>query len=64
MDMTEESPMGSLSLQDMVDTTPYNPQDKYFTSDTMVKILLGAIDDATFSPSGLAQSPSLSEISY
>jgi hypothetical protein len=57
----------SSSFQDMVDTTPYNPHDKYFTSETMVKILLGAIDeglDATFSPSNSSQSPRLSEISY
>ena len=29
--------------QDMVDTTPYNPNDARFTMNTMTKILLGAI---------------------
>jgi len=48
----------------MVDATPYDPTNKYFTSETMVKILLGAIDenlDASF-----IQSPSsnLGEILY
>lgn len=41
----------------MVDTTPYNPNDKYFTIDTMVKILLGAVNEELDS----VISPTLSE---
>lgn len=34
----------NLYLQDMVDTTPCNPDGGKFTVDTVVKILLGSID--------------------
>ncbi|RDB26043.1 hypothetical protein Hypma_006139 [Hypsizygus marmoreus] len=43
-------------IRDMVDTTPYDSNDRQFTSATMVKILLGAIDetlDAAASPQAL-----------
>jgi len=36
----------------MVDTTPYDPQNTTFTSNTMLKILLGAIDE-TMDESGI-----------
>ncbi|KAF9456827.1 hypothetical protein BDZ94DRAFT_1302285 [Collybia nuda] len=36
-------------IRDMVDTTPYNPQHSSFTSETLVKILLGAINQEVIS---------------
>jgi uncharacterized protein YegL len=36
---------GAHGIRDMVDTTPFDPRNTTFTSDTMLKILLGAIDE-------------------
>ncbi|KAF9456828.1 hypothetical protein BDZ94DRAFT_1274706 [Collybia nuda] len=50
------------NIRDMVDTTPYNPHNGFFTSETLVKILLGAVNeelDSVVSPT--LTSPSIHE---